>query len=170
MTDKLYFGATAHENYQPNTIMRINLFKKLSILFSLGLLFGASHPAVAQLSVGPGGLPDQTFDSLPAVSQWSFRSTAGGSGDITTQAQMDVQVQTNTAAQINSAVVSFADVLPNTPTASANAMWASAGPLLGFRGFGSVWTARSRGSIHCCVGWLPTDTVFTRGTFTGPIP
>src|SRR3954470_16576494 len=48
MTDKLYFGAAARANYQPNTSMRTQLLKKLSALISLGLLLGGAFHAAAQ--------------------------------------------------------------------------------------------------------------------------
>jgi hypothetical protein len=48
---------------------------------ALGLV-SVSDRAVGQLSVGPSGLAPQTFDALPAVSQWPMTSVgprvAGG--------------------------------------------------------------------------------------------
>jgi hypothetical protein len=120
MTDKLYCGAalSAHLNNQPNTFMRTHLQKLVSSLLLAGAAWlGGAYQSAAQLSVSPTGLAPQTFDSLPPVTSWSFRSTAGGAGDITTPAGMDAEVQTNSAALINAALVSTAG---DPPAASAN--------------------------------------------------
>jgi hypothetical protein len=104
MTDKLYCGAAAHVNYQPNTCMRTQLLKKLSVIFSLGLaLLGANHRAAGQLLVQPSGLPAQTFDAAPAASEWATLSIGPrvGGGVITSGTAMDTAIQTNTAAGIN---------------------------------------------------------------------
>jgi hypothetical protein len=125
MTDKLYFGAAsaARLNPQPNTFMRIQRQKTLLAALLLGAaLAGWSDRAAAQLSVGPTGLAPQSFDTLPPVTSWSFRSTPGGAGDITTPAGMDAEVQTNSAALINTALVSTAG---DPPAASANGVWGS---------------------------------------------
>ena len=42
-----------------------------------------------------------TFDTLPAVQDWSTANIAGGAGDVVTAAAMDARVATYTAAQFN---------------------------------------------------------------------
>ena len=93
MTDKLYFGATPIENHQPNTFMRSSLLKKLSAV-CIGLaLCGLPDRASAQLSVGPSGLPAQTFGTAPAASEIStFNVLPSNAGAVTTGAQLDALV------------------------------------------------------------------------------
>ena len=87
MTDKLYLGAAAQANYQPNTYMHLKLLQRLSSFFCLVLaLLGFNYRAASQLSVGPTGLASQTFDALPPVANWSTLSVGPGvaCGAITT--------------------------------------------------------------------------------------
>ncbi len=93
-------------------------------LLLLLLLFGLPGKTAAQISVGPAGVGPLTFDTLPPVTSWSTRSITGATADITTSAQMDEQVQTNSAAFITSVLISAAG---NPPAAIANGMWASDG-------------------------------------------
>lgn len=127
MTDKLYFGAAtaARLNTQLNNFMRTLRQKTiLSMLLAGAALLGGIHQTAAQLSVGPTGLAPQTFDTLPPATSWSQRSTPGGGADILTTAEMDAQIQTNSASLITAQLVSSAG---DPPTATANGMWASAG-------------------------------------------
>ena len=104
MTDKLYLATAARASYQPNTHMQTQLVKRLLILSGLALaLLGINPRAAAQLSVGPGGLATQAFNSAPPVSQFSTRSVGPvvAGGVIDSPATMDSVVQTNPAASIN---------------------------------------------------------------------
>jgi len=74
--------------------------------------FAACSRCAAQLSVGLGGLPAQTFDTLPPASQWSTRSVSGLPSDIATLAQLEANVQTNTASIITNALVSLGGTPP----------------------------------------------------------
>jgi len=140
MTDKLYLGATAHVNYQPNTCMQTQLLKKLSVLSCLGLaLFGVNHRAAGQLLVGPSGLATQTFDVAPPVADWSTRSSgpAVAGGVIASGPHLDNAVQTNTAASVN-AVLPTTTVVP--PAVLGTAQWNSTGDYLQTRPNGNWYT------------------------------
>lgn len=140
MTDKLYFGATPNENHQPNTFMRSSLLKKLSaVCFGLALC-GPLDRAVAQLSVGPSGLPTQAFGAVPAVGDVSTRSlpaSGGNAGLITTGPQLDAAVQTNLFSTITTVLSTNGTVPPGT---SGNAQWNSTGLYLQTRPTGNSFT------------------------------
>src|SRR5438132_6424711 len=89
----------------------------------------ACVPADSQaISVGPGGAGPFAFDTLPAVGDFSSRALGGGSGGITTPAQMDAAVETLSNTVFNVALVSS----PGNPPAALNgpAQWASDGHYL----------------------------------------
>lgn len=81
----------------------------------------------AQISVTGTGAGPFTFDTAPEVTEWSTRNVAGGGGDVTTGPAMDLAVDGETAAAINTPLGS-ATGLP--PAASANAQYASDGKYL----------------------------------------
>lgn len=107
--------------------MGMKLPPKLSwvILLLLALSFSFER-AVAQISVGPLGLAPVTFDTLPLATLWSTRTIVGASGDITTVAQLDAQVQTNSAALITNSLVSSAGS-PPVVNGNGSGVWASDG-------------------------------------------
>jgi len=112
MTDNLYFGATRRATCQPN-FMRTHLLKTLSFC-CLGLaLIGRPDRAAAQLLVGSGGLAPQTFNVVPPVTQWSTLNIGANSPSaITTPAQLDAAVLTNTAASVSSNLTSSSTIPP----------------------------------------------------------
>src|ERR1043165_7645501 len=106
MTDRLYSGAKSIVTKHPTLFMRTDLVKKLTpSLLVVGALVAMAASAVAQLSVGPTGLANQTFSTLPPATEWSTRTVTPSSAPaITTVAQLDASVQTNgNAALITSA-------------------------------------------------------------------
>ncbi len=124
MTDKLYFGATTacRLNQQLNVFMRTQLLKKLSALFCLGILFGASYHASAQISVGNNGTGTNTFNALPTIAQgWSTLSVAGGAADDDTVAEVDNNVNATTSASAVTTALATSATFP--PSANAIARW-----------------------------------------------
>jgi hypothetical protein len=100
------------------------------------MAFACSSPA--QLSVGPTGLPVQTFDVLPPAHQWSTRGVLPNSASaITTAAQLDAVVQTNDAILITDALAANALV---PPVLAADARWNSTSLFLQTRANGVVAT------------------------------
>ncbi|HEY2952400.1 MAG TPA: immunoglobulin domain-containing protein, partial [Verrucomicrobiae bacterium] len=78
--------------------------------------------AGAAISVGPSGSGTLTFDTLPAVSEWSTLSVAGAGTTVGSVAAMDAAVQTLNASNVNVALGSSPTVPPNL---SAIAQWNS---------------------------------------------
>jgi hypothetical protein len=138
MTDKLYFGAKRRVNYQPNFLsMRTYLLKSLG-LCALGLALSLPNHATAQMLVGPGGLPPQPFTAAPPVSQWATTNvTPNSPSAITTPAELDASVLTNTAARVNGAIVANGTV---PPALGAVAQWNSNGRYLQSRANGNQYT------------------------------
>ena len=83
--------------------------------------------------VGPGGYTND-FSALPAAADWSFFSIAGGSGDVTTPAGLDTEVQAIAAGTINAPVGTDAT---DPPAFSATPMWSSSGLYLQTRPTGN---------------------------------
>ena len=85
---------------RPNVAMKLTtLFMAVSAAASLTL----SSQAQISVTTAPG-VP-QDFNALPAVTEWSTRSIAGGSGDITTVAAMDADIiATIDATTVNNAL------------------------------------------------------------------
>lgn len=80
----------------------------MKLVFSWAILFSLAIVAKAAISVQPttgtGVLP---FNTLPPITEWSSRHVLPNAGGaITTVEGLDVPVQTNTAAEINAALVS----------------------------------------------------------------
>lgn len=113
----------------------MNFYIVLAIALSAGL-FGSSR-GFAQLSVGLGGLSVQTFDTPPPASQWSTRSTSGAAGDITSLAQLDAQVQTNSAGLVSQ---SLGSVSGTPPASGLYGMFASSSLNLVTRATGNRFT------------------------------
>lgn len=118
--------------------------------------------AAAQLSVGPGGLANQTFTTLPPTTEWSTRSVAPSVTSVQTPAQIDAVMQTNTAASINTVLVTT-----NTepPAANALAVWNSTGGYVQTRPIGNTLTllmATLRNTSGLTIAALDVSYDFTR--------
>lgn len=99
------------------------------MLFSLtAVLASMASPAGAAISVGPSGTDFLTFETAPAVTEWSTRTIAGGGSDIWNAEAMDAAVQLLSAATINNALQVTATYPPSTSTAGAR--WNSSGHFL----------------------------------------
>src|SRR5436190_12145163 len=98
MTDNVYLDPVSYR-HQPNTFMRTQILKRLSVLCCLGAAaLGLSERAAAQLSVGPSGLAAQPFNSQPAATEWSTRTNGPSLPSTFTNATgLDAAVQTNAA-------------------------------------------------------------------------
>jgi hypothetical protein len=105
--------------------MRLAKPLKLCLGLVLGLI--CSNAALhAAISVGPSGSSGPlTFNTLPAVTDWSTISVAGGAGDFTDAATLDASVIANTTATAVNAVLTSSGTQP--PSQSAAARWNSAG-------------------------------------------
>jgi hypothetical protein len=105
--------------------MRLAKPLKLCLGLILGLIF--SNAALnAAISVGPAGSSGPlTFNTLPAVADWSTLSVAGGAGDITDPAVLDTAVINNTTAAGVNTVLGSSGTQP--PSQNAVARWNSAG-------------------------------------------
>ncbi len=112
---------------------------KCSKLYFLLSVFVASITCSlhAQISVGGAGTGILTFDTLPAVTEWSQVSVAGGGADIHTTAQVDAAVQLRTAAGVNTVMRSSGTV---PPSANAAGTWNSAAFYLQSRPTGNNYT------------------------------
>ncbi len=80
----------------------------------------------ASISVGPlpTGTGTNTFDSLPAATEWATASVAGAAGDLTNAAAMDAYVNANTsAAGITTALAIDATDIPPTNAAAGTARY-----------------------------------------------
>lgn len=91
--------------------------------------------ASAAISVGPTGTGVLTFSALPPNTEWSSRHVLPNSGTaITTVEGLDGPVQTNSAAQINTALANV-----NNGAANNNASWHSASQLIYTRPTGNSY-------------------------------
>ena len=98
-------------------------FMKFSAALLITLLAPLLGPrAAAQISVGPGGVPVQTFATLPPAGEWAMRSTPGVTADIASLAQLEAQVQTNSASLLTNPLVAASGT---PPTATVNGMHAT---------------------------------------------
>jgi hypothetical protein len=79
--------------------------------------------AGAAISVGPAGSGVLTFDTLPAVGEWSTLALAGGGATFTNTAALDAAVQLLTASNINGTLPATATVPPSV--SGAGARWNS---------------------------------------------
>jgi hypothetical protein len=80
---------------------------RTELAFSLAILFSLAIAAKAAISVQPTGTGVLPFNTLPPTTEWSSRHVLPNAGGaITTVEGLDVPVQTNTAAAINTALVS----------------------------------------------------------------
>lgn len=121
MTDRLYAGSQSPVTDYP-TFMRTQLLKKLTSISCLGIAVALACTAAAQLSVGPGGLPTQTFDTQPTSDQWSTRTIGAAAADIQNATQMDAAVQAVAASSINGSLLNVAG---NPPGQNASASWSN---------------------------------------------
>jgi hypothetical protein len=97
------------------------LASKLCAASLLALLSGsAAHAQIPVTSAGAGPL---TFTALPPVTQWSWRSIAGGGTTFTDTTSVSNSLATNAAANINSALTTDTATTPGT---LAGARWNSA--------------------------------------------
>jgi hypothetical protein len=125
MTDKLYFGAATacRLNQQPNTFMRTQLLKSLSVLLCLGLVWCSMNlSATAQIAVGSTGSAVDAFSVIPPASSWSMKSLTGGAATPESDATMDQFVNglTNGASTIS---LQVSNVTGNPPGVNVSAMW-----------------------------------------------
>jgi len=105
--------------------MRLAKPLKLCLGLILGLIC-TSAALQAAISVGPSGTSGPlTFNSLPAVGDWSTLSIAGGAGDITDAGTLDSTVIANTSASAVTTVLGSSGTQP--PSQNAVARWNSAG-------------------------------------------
>ncbi len=107
-------------------------YSRLSAL----LITGLSLVATCLQAAVPLGV-NQTFDALPVVADWSSKSVAGSGGAIALAADMDIAMQTNTAASINTVLATSASATPGT---LAQAQWSSVGRFLATRPTGNSYT------------------------------
>jgi hypothetical protein len=128
------------------------------------VFFGTNHRVAGQLSVGPSGLAAQAFDSEPVVPQWSTLSRGPSlPSAITSGAQLDSVVQTNSAASVN-ATLPTTSTIP--PAGSTLAQWNSAGHYLQTRANGNWYTllmATLRNDTGSNIGALTIGYDFATG-------
>lgn len=77
----------------------------------------------------------QSFDARPSVLDWSTKSVPGGGLSITTPADLDIAVQTNSAADITNELV-----IVTLPIGLGRAQWSSSGRYLATRPAGNAYT------------------------------
>jgi hypothetical protein len=105
--------------------MRLAKPLKLCLGLILGLIC-TSAALQAAISVGPAGTSGPlTFNTLPAVTDWSTVSVAGGAGDFTDAGTLDTAVINNTSAAAVNVVLGSSGTQP--PSQNAVARWNSAG-------------------------------------------
>jgi len=110
---------------------------KLLLFLATGLACVATDSQA--ISVGPGGAGPFTFDTLPAVGDFSSRGLGGSSGGINSVAAMDAAVETLSNTVFISSLVSSPG---NPPDALAGpAQWASDGHYLQTRPTGVAASA-----------------------------
>jgi hypothetical protein len=117
----------------------MTLVKPLKLCLGLVLGLICSHAALnAAISVGPGGSSGPlTFNTLPAVTDWSTLSVAGGAGDITDAGALDTAVINNTTAATITTTLGSSGTQP--PSQNAVARWNSAGFYLQTRPTGNSY-------------------------------
>jgi len=118
---------------QPNH----KLMKKL-LLSVAALIACAAISSQAAISVGSSGAGPITFDTQPAVGDFSTLTWAGGSGAPNDTITLDAAVQTNDASIIN---VQLGAAGGTPPAAGAAAQWASAGHFIQTRPTGVAYQA-----------------------------
>jgi hypothetical protein len=89
--------------------------------------------AQAQIPIGQM----QNFSALPPVTSFSSKNVAGAGNSIATAVDMDASVQTNTAASINTVLLTAAGAAPAN---NATAQWSSGGGYLVTRPTGNSYT------------------------------
>src|SRR5437763_4232158 len=87
------------------TFLSLTMKNLRSSLFWIVLLVAAAGSATGLQAalVGPAGYTND-FSVLPPATDWSFFSIAGGSGDVTTPAGLDTEVEAIAAGTINAQV------------------------------------------------------------------
>src|SRR3954451_20384510 len=93
---------------------RIQVMKPPLLLLLVSALFQAASPGAAAILIGPTGSGILTFDTLPAVGEWSTQSI-GGEGDnaiILNASTFDAEAQKLSASQVNLALAATAAVPP----------------------------------------------------------
>jgi len=91
--------------------------------------------APAPILYGTSGTPTQTFNALPAVTEWATLSVAGGGGDVETDAAIDTVMNTIAASSITTPIPTQAGSGTN-----ANAYWRSSDLKLGTQPSGNKMT------------------------------
>src|ERR1041385_5022458 len=96
----------------------------LQCLLTQALLLSFVSACHAAISVGPAGTGTLTFDTPPAVSDWSTRVWTGNSTDLTNGLDLNIAVETNMASAINTTL--HADAA-NPPLTNGLGLWSSSG-------------------------------------------
>ena len=104
---------------KPDAIRANNILWLLILMFVTGGLHAAS--------VGPTGYTNAFDTAVPGPGDWSTETISGGSGDVTTAAELDAAVQSLTASGIATQISSDTG---NPPAADALATWSSTGHYL----------------------------------------
>lgn len=104
---------------KPRAIRANNILWLMTLMFVNGGLHAAS--------VGPTGYTNAFNTAVPSPGDWSTESISGGSGDVTTAAELDAAVQSLTASGIATQISSDTG---NPPAANALATWSSTGHYL----------------------------------------
>ncbi len=99
---------------------------KRLLSLTASLAFGAAS-ARAAISVGPGGSGVLTFNTLPAVGEWSTLAIAGGGASFTNTTALDAAVQLLSASNINGTLPATVTLPPNV---FAVARWNASGHFL----------------------------------------
>ena len=100
---------------------------KNPILPLLAIATALTTTTYAAVSVGPSGTGLITFDTLPAVSDWSTLAVGTSAGTITNGSQLDTAVQLLNASAITTALGSSSTIPPSQQNI---ARWNSAGLFL----------------------------------------
>ncbi len=101
---------------------------------AIGTLWAAN--ASGAVSVESGSIP-LTFDTQPAVADWSTLSVAGGGGDFTTAAALDAAVVANASASAITTTLPSSSTMP--PSANALGRWNTSGLFLQTRSTGNAY-------------------------------
>jgi len=104
------------------------------------LAAGFATTGQGAIVIGPTGAGPLTFNSAPAVGDWSTASVGpSASGSITNNAQLDAAVNTNTASRFNGTLGTETAVPPLRIAANGAARWNSAGHWLQTRPTGNSY-------------------------------